>query len=121
MILLQQTRGLIQCHSRNLVGQMIAMVRFYSPASSFNLLLSIFSPEMPLFLAVKLRIKSFNVPELLVEIPDSATVGSLKVHKTSVYFLCVKILEFFLIFFPAQWVFLSFNQHFQCRKLFSRQ
>ncbi|AQL07675.1 initiator binding protein1 [Zea mays] len=27
---------------------------------------------------VKLRIKSFNVPELLVEIPDSATVGSLK-------------------------------------------
>lgn len=45
MILLQQTRGLIQCHSRNLVGQMIAMVRFYSPASSFNLLLSIFSPE----------------------------------------------------------------------------
>ncbi|TKW37331.1 hypothetical protein SEVIR_1G040000v4 [Setaria viridis] len=27
---------------------------------------------------VKLRIKSFKVPELLVEIPDSATVGSLK-------------------------------------------
>jgi hypothetical protein len=34
---------------------------------------------MPLFLAVKLRIMSFNVPELLVEIPDSATVGSLKI------------------------------------------
>jgi hypothetical protein len=58
---------------------MIAMVRFYSPASSFNLLLSIFSPEMPLFLAVKLRIMTFNVPKLLVEIPDSATVGSLKI------------------------------------------
>ena len=28
---------------------------------------------MPLLLAVKLRIMSFNVPELLVEIPDSAT------------------------------------------------
>jgi hypothetical protein len=27
---------------------------------------------------VKLRIKSFKVPELLVEIPESATVGSLK-------------------------------------------
>jgi hypothetical protein len=58
---------------------MIAMVRFYSPASLFNLLISIFSPEMPLFLAVKLRIMTFNVPKLLVEIPDSATVGSLKI------------------------------------------
>jgi hypothetical protein len=46
MIRLQQTRGLVQRHSRNLVGQMIAMVKFYSSASSFNLLLSIFSPEI---------------------------------------------------------------------------
>jgi hypothetical protein len=28
---------------------------------------------------VKLRIKSFRVPELFVEIPETATVGSLKV------------------------------------------
>jgi hypothetical protein len=28
---------------------------------------------------VKLRIKSFSVPELLIEIPESSTVGSLKV------------------------------------------
>jgi hypothetical protein len=34
---------------------------------------------MSFILAVKLRIKSFKVPELLVEIPESATVGSLKV------------------------------------------
>lgn len=79
-LLQQQRRELIQCHSRNLVDQTIAMVRFYSPASSFNLLLSIFSClRLPLHLAVKLRIKSFKVPELLVEIPESATVGSLKV------------------------------------------
>lgn len=31
------------------------------------------------FSSVKLRIKSFRVPELLVEIPESSTVGSLKV------------------------------------------
>jgi hypothetical protein len=30
---------------------------------------------------VKLRIKSFKVPELLIEIPETATVGSLKVRK----------------------------------------
>lgn len=29
--------------------------------------------------SVKLRIKSFKVPELFVEIPETATVGSLKV------------------------------------------
>jgi hypothetical protein len=79
MILLQQTRGLLQCHSRNLVCQMIAMVRFYSQAGSFNLHCLYLVLRLPLFLAVKLRIKSFKVPELLVEIPESATVGSLKV------------------------------------------
>lgn len=79
MILPQQTRGLIQWHSRNLVCQMIAMVRFYSPASSVNLHCLYIVLRFPLFVAVKLRIKSFKVPELLVEIPESATVGSLKV------------------------------------------
>lgn len=74
---------------------MIAMVRFYSPASSFNLLLSIFSPEMPLFLAVKLRIKSFKVPELLVEIPESATVGSLKVCTGHQFIFMCKVITFF--------------------------
>jgi hypothetical protein len=29
--------------------------------------------------SVKLRIKSFNIPELFVEIPETATIGSLKV------------------------------------------
>lgn len=39
--------------------------------------------------AVKLRIKSFKVPELFIEIPETSTVGSLKVHHihlSSVYF-----------------------------------
>lgn len=31
------------------------------------------------FISVRLRIKSFRVPELFVEIPETATVGSLKV------------------------------------------
>lgn len=31
------------------------------------------------FYSVKLRIKSFKVPELFIEIPETATVGSLKV------------------------------------------
>lgn len=31
------------------------------------------------FFSVRLRIKSFRVPELFVEIPETATVGSLKV------------------------------------------
>ena len=31
------------------------------------------------FSSVKLRIKSFRVPELFVDIPESATIGSLKV------------------------------------------
>lgn len=31
------------------------------------------------FYSVKLRIKSFKVPELFIEIPESATVGLLKV------------------------------------------
>lgn len=31
------------------------------------------------FYPVKLKIKSFKVPELFIEIPETATVGSLKV------------------------------------------
>lgn len=31
------------------------------------------------FYSVKFRIKSFRVPELFIEIPESATIGSLKV------------------------------------------
>lgn len=34
-----------------------------------------------LFGSVKLRIKSFKVPELFIEILETATVGSLKVSK----------------------------------------
>lgn len=33
-----------------------------------------------LFSLVRLRIKSFRVPELFIEIPETATVGSLKVQ-----------------------------------------
>jgi hypothetical protein len=33
---------------------------------------------MRMFISVKLRIKSFRVPELFIEIPETATVGSLK-------------------------------------------
>jgi len=120
MILLQQTRGLLQCHSRNLVCQMIAMVRFYSQASSFNLHCLYLVLRLPLFLAVKLRIKSFKVPELLVEIPESATVGSLKVCTGHLLIFYVQR-DYIFFSFSAQWVFLSFNQYFQCRKLFSRQ
>lgn len=35
------------------------------------------------FFSVRLRIKSFRVPELFVEIPETATVGSLKVTSLS--------------------------------------
>lgn len=38
-----------------------------------------FLPFMFWVYSVKLRIKSFKVPELFVEIPTTATVGSLKV------------------------------------------
>lgn len=82
---------------------MIAMVKFYYPAGSFNLLISAFGPKISFILAVKLRIKSFKVPELLVEIPESATVGSLKVctgHPLTI--TCKKIAGFFFL----QWVFL---------------
>lgn len=41
--------------------------------------------DMPLFLdSVKLSIKSLKVPELLIEIPATATVGSLKVCDTPI-------------------------------------
>jgi hypothetical protein len=43
-------------------------------------------------LPVKLKIKSFKVPELLIEIPETASVGSLKVfsgHCALVFFLLV--------------------------------
>lgn len=33
-----------------------------------------------LFSTVKLSIKSFHVPEVYIEMPDTATVGSLKVY-----------------------------------------
>lgn len=36
--------------------------------------------------AVKLSIKSFRIPELFIEVPETATVGSLKVHG-NMYFL----------------------------------
>lgn len=32
--------------------------------------------------SVKLKIKSFRVPELFIEIPENATVGSLKACKS---------------------------------------
>lgn len=52
--------------------------------SHLNSLLAVFVYEsgeanMRLYISVKLRIKSFRVPELFIEIPESATVGSLKV------------------------------------------
>jgi len=95
IIFLQQTRAPIQCHSRNLVHQTIAMVKFYSPANSFNLLMSSFGPKISFILAVKLRIKSFKVLELLVEIPESATVGSLKVCAGHFSIMCKKVAGFF--------------------------
>lgn len=39
------------------------------------------------FYSVKLRIKSFRVPELFIEIPETATVGSLKVLNINPTFL----------------------------------
>jgi hypothetical protein len=53
---------------------------------------------MPLFLlAVKLRIKSFKVPELLIEIPETATVGSLKVRTRHMFIQrgCTNFLNWF--------------------------
>lgn len=52
--------------------------------SHLNSLLAVFVYEsgeanIRLYISVKLRIKSFRVPELFIEIPESATVGSLKV------------------------------------------
>ena len=44
---------------------------------------------------MKLRIKSFKVPELLVEIPESATVGSLKVCAGHFSIMCKKVAGFF--------------------------
>jgi len=46
--------------------------------------------------AVKLSIKSFRIPELFIEVPETATVGSLKVYAnmyffTFVWFSCVDI------------------------------
>lgn len=53
------------------------------------------------FIAVRLRIKSFRVPELFVEIPETATVGSLKVTSLpsslvspSFHFCCSLLLMF---------------------------
>jgi hypothetical protein len=37
------------------------------------------------FCAVKLSIKSFRVPELYIDVPETATVGSLKVLKRQVF------------------------------------
>uniref|UniRef100_A0A6N2LHL1 HTH myb-type domain-containing protein n=1 Tax=Salix viminalis TaxID=40686 RepID=A0A6N2LHL1_SALVM len=45
--------------------------------NSFDLIVEDLTRCLP-FSSVKLRIKSFRVPELLVEIPESSTVGSLK-------------------------------------------
>lgn len=42
------------------------------------------------FGSVKLRIKSFRVPELFIEIPETATVGSLKVSNINPsYLACI--------------------------------
>lgn len=38
------------------------------------------------FLSVKLSIKSFKVPELFIDMPENATVGSLKVHDSLISF-----------------------------------
>lgn len=53
------------------------------------------------FISVRLRIKSFRVPELFVEIPETATVGSLKVTSLpsslvspSFHFCCNSLLMF---------------------------
>jgi len=35
--------------------------------------------------SVKLRIKSFNIPELFIKVPENATIGSLKVNTTWAY------------------------------------
>lgn len=35
--------------------------------------------------SVKLRIKSFNIPELFIKVPENATIGSLKVNTRLAY------------------------------------
>lgn len=39
------------------------------------------------FHAVRLNIKSFKIPELFIEVPESTTVGSLKVSSLNFYVL----------------------------------
>lgn len=61
----------------------------------------VYNVEMFLFCfsLVRLRIKSFRVPELFVEIPETATVGSLKVQypNLAVLKILIKNLPFFFM------------------------
>ena len=67
--------------------QATPMVTMESHLNSLSVLFTYKSGEanMRMFISVKLRIKSFRVPELFIEIPETATVGSLKVtlHSSS--------------------------------------
>lgn len=48
-----------------------------------------------LHLSVKVKIKSFRVPELFIELPETATVGSLKVIGTDNFFILYSFFFFF--------------------------
>lgn len=89
--LLQQTRPVTQCHSMDLVNQMIAMVSVVPSILFYFGILNCQLNDVLIFLPVKLKIKSFKVPELLIEIPETASVGSLKVFSRqlcSCFFIC---------------------------------
>jgi hypothetical protein len=67
----------------NHVKLRITMV-FVDTVVLFLLLLNPLLIIFPLF-SVKLRIKSFNIPELFIKVPENATIGSLKVNTRWAY------------------------------------